>query len=69
MYAGGYSEQSALHCMSFDLPPGSIVWQDSGFTDYEWEDFYKENEGIEFVTQRKKNSHRGDAFINEMAKK
>ncbi len=50
MYAGGYSEQSALSRMSFDLPPGSIVWQDSGFTDYEWEDFYKENEGIEFAT-------------------
>jgi hypothetical protein len=69
MYAGGYSEQSALHRMSFDLPPGSIVWQDSGFTDYEWEDFYKENERIEFATQRKKNSHRGDTFIDEMAKK
>lgn len=40
-----------------------------GFTDYEWEDYYKENEGIEFATQRKKNSHRGDTFIDEMAKK
>ena len=69
MYAGAYSEQSALHRMDFDLPKGSIVWQDSGFTDYEWEDFYMENEGIEFATQRKKNSLRGDSFIDEIAKK
>lgn len=69
MYAGGYGEQSALHRMDFDLPPGSIVWQDSGFTDYEWEDFYRENEGIEFATQRKRNSLRGDSFIDELAKK
>lgn len=69
MYAGAYAEQSALHRMDFDLPKGSIVWQDSGFTDYDWEDFYMENENIEFATQRKKNSHRGDSFIDEIAKK
>jgi Transposase DDE domain len=69
MYTGAYAEQLALHRMNFDLPKGSIVWQDSGFTDYEWEDFYLENEGIEFATQRKTNSLRGDSFIDEMAKK
>ncbi|MDX2304929.1 MAG: IS982 family transposase [Microscillaceae bacterium] len=69
IYPGAYSEQSALKRLDFDLPPGSIVWQDSGFTDYEWEDFYKEHEGIEFATQRKKNSLRGDSFTDEVAKK
>jgi len=69
MYAGSYSEQSTLHRMDFALPPGSIVWQDSGFTDYEWEDHYLAQEGIEFATQRKKNALRGDSFIDEIAKK
>lgn len=66
---GSYSEHSALRRMDFDLPPGSIVWQDSGFTDYEWEDFYQQVEQIEFATQRKKNSKRGDSFIDAVAKK
>lgn len=69
IFPGAYSEHSALHRMDFDLPKGSIVWQDAGFTDYEWEDFYKEHEGIEFATHRKKNSQRGDSLIDEVAKK
>ena len=64
-----YSEHSALKRLDFDLPQGSIVWQDSGFTDYEWEDFYLAQEQIEFATQRKKNSLRGDSFIDAVAKK
>ena len=32
---GSYGEQSALARLDFDLPLGSVVWQDSGFTDYE----------------------------------
>jgi hypothetical protein len=66
---GGYGEQSALKALDFDLPSGSVVWQDSGFTDYEWEDFYRANEGIDFATQRKKNSQRGDDFPTYIAKK
>lgn len=64
-----YSAHSALKRLDFDLPKGSIVWQDSGFTDYEWEDFYLTEEGIEFATERKKNSLRGDSFIDAVAKK
>jgi hypothetical protein len=48
---GSYAQQSALAGLDFDLPAGSVVWQDSGFTDYDWEDFYLENEGIELATQ------------------
>ena len=66
---GSYADQSALARLDFDLPAGSVVWQDSGFTDYEWEDFYRENEGIDFATQRKKNSLRGDDFPTYIAKK
>jgi hypothetical protein len=64
-----YSDHSALARLDFDLPQGSIIWQDSGFTDYEWEDFYMVYEGIACATQRKKNSLRGDSFIDAVAKK
>ncbi|MEM9831951.1 MAG: IS982 family transposase [Bacteroidota bacterium] len=71
---GNYSDHSALKRprggpLDFDLPEGSIVWQDSGFTDYAWEDFYQQYEQIEFATQRKKGSQRGDSFIDAVAKK
>lgn len=66
---GSYSDHSALQALDFDLPTGSIVWQDSGFTDYEWEDFYRQQEGIDFATQRKNNSLRGDDFPTYIAKK
>lgn len=66
---GSYSDHSALARLDFDLPQGSIVWQDSGFTDYQWEDFYTAQEGVEFATQRKKNSKRGDSFVDAVAKK
>jgi hypothetical protein len=66
---GSYSDQSALSRLDFDLPKGSVVWQDSGFTDYEFEDFYLQEQQIEFATQRKKNSLRGDDFATYIAKK
>ena len=62
-------EQATLKRLDFDLPPGSIIWMDSGFTDYAFEDYYREQENIEFATQRKKNSKRGDSFMDEVAKK
>ena len=36
---------------------------------YEWEEFYRTEEQIEFATERKKNSLRGDSFIDGVAKK
>ena len=66
---GSDAEQSALAPLDFDLPTGSVVWQDRGLTDEEWEDFYLENEGIEFATQRKKNLLTGDDFPTYIAKK
>ena len=66
---GNYSDRSALKQLDFNLPPGSIVWQDSGFTDYQWEDFYRQHGQIEFATQRKKRSQRGACFVDVVAKK
>lgn len=66
---GQYAEQSALKRLDFFIPEGSIVYGDSGFTDYEWEDFWLEQEKVEFLISRKKNSKRGDSFIDSVAKK
>lgn len=64
---GSYSDVSALKRMDFDLPAGSIVWQDSGFTDYEWEDHYLAQEKIAFMTQRRKRSKRGRTWGQQLA--
>ena len=66
---GAYAGQSALKRLDFYLPEDSLVYADSGFTDYEWEDFYNEHEGIDFQIARKKGSKRGDTFIDHVAKK
>ena len=66
---GSYGEQSALHRLSFDLPKGSKVFGDSGFTDYEFEDFMAQEEQIYMMIARKKGSLRGDDFPTYITKK
>jgi hypothetical protein len=66
---GSRAEASALKTLDFYLPQGSLVYGDSGFTDYEWEDFWKQEEGIEFLIARKKGSLRGEGLIEATAKK
>ena len=46
--------------MHLNLPFGSEVYGDAGYTDYEQEDLYTECEGISLNIQRKSNSHRPD---------
>ena len=66
---GSYAEQSALHRLPFDLPVGSTVFGDSGFTDYEFEDFMDQEEHIKMMIARKKGSLRGDDFPTYITKK
>ncbi len=58
--AGSYHDATALQSMHLDLPAGSIVYGDSGYTDYEQEDLYAECEQITLRVHRKKNSLRPD---------
>ena len=44
--------------MPLDLPPGSELYLDSGFTDYGVEDNLREAEDINFFVARRKNSKR-----------
>ena len=57
---GSYVDVTALQMMSLDLPVGSEVYGDAGYTDYEQEDLYAECEGIELKIQRKSNTQRPD---------
>jgi hypothetical protein len=66
---GSFAEQSALHRLPFDLPQRSTVFGDSGFTDYEFEDFMAQQELIKMMITRKKGSLRGDDFTNRVTKK
>lgn len=54
--AGSVHDATAFHSMQLDLPPGSELYADSAYTNYELEDYYKELEDIELLVVRKSNS-------------
>ena len=64
---------TAFKSMNIDLPAGSELYADSGYTDYELEDYYKEMEQIHLLVMRKSNSKRPDhpalAFLKTMMRK
>ncbi len=55
--------------MQVDLPTGSALYGDSGYTDYEQEDLYAECDQIYFKIHRKKNSLRSDPAWEVFLKK
>lgn len=57
---GSYVDVTALQMMHLNLPIGSEVYGDAGYTDYEQEDLYTDCEGISLKIQRKRNSQRPD---------
>ena len=57
---GSLADVTALQMMHLDLPAGSEVFGDSGYTDYEQEAFYAECERIYLQIQRKSSSKRPD---------
>ncbi len=66
---GSYADVTALQMMHLNLPFGSEVYGDAGYTDYEQEDFYADCEGISLKIQRKSNSHRPDQVWESAYKK
>ncbi len=50
--------EGVLKDLSLDLPEGSTIHADKGYTDYDHEDFLKEELGLHLKAQRKKNSKR-----------
>lgn len=57
---GSYADVTALQMMHLELPAGSEVYGDAGYTDYEQEDLYADGEGINLKIQRRSNSQRPD---------
>lgn len=67
--AGSVHDSTALNAMHLDLPPGSSIYADSAYTDYELEDYFKELEQINLLVERKSNSTRPDSPAMRFIKK
>ena len=62
IHPGAFVDITALHlfavaeAMDIDLPGGSELFGDSGYTDYEQEEYYQQCQQITLRIQRKRNS-------------
>lgn len=52
------ADVSGLESFAFDLPPGSEVYADRGYTDYQMEDLLRDHADIQLLPMRKRNSKR-----------
>nr|WP_227687284.1 transposase [Spirosoma arboris] len=66
---GSFHDSTALQARQLDLPAGSIVYGDSGYTNYEQEDLYAECDQISLRIHRKCNSKRPDEAWQRFLKK
>ena len=57
-HAGGESEQAGRRGLPLDLPTGSVLYTDAGYTDYVAEDLFNEASGSQQQTARRKDSKR-----------
>ena len=57
---GSASDVRGLGVLPLDLPAGSELFMDSGYTDYGAEDAAREQDGVTFAVQRKRRSRRRD---------
>ena len=57
---GDSSDLQGLAELPLDFEEGAEIAADAAYTEYQWEDFAKEIEGINLLVMRKKNSYRGD---------
>ncbi|NJN13304.1 MAG: IS982 family transposase [Richelia sp. RM1_1_1] len=57
---GSASDIRGLNALPLNLPPGSEVYADAAYTDYNLEDILQELSGISLKVMRKKNSKRQD---------
>lgn len=58
--AGSFVDVTVFQAMNIDLPQGSLLYPDSGYTDYQLEDLYQACEKIQLKVVRKSNSKRKD---------
>jgi hypothetical protein len=58
IHAGAESEQTGQRGLPLDLPAGSVLYTDAGYTDYVAEDIFNQASGSQQQTARRKNSKR-----------
>ncbi|AMJ67806.1 hypothetical protein AXW84_22055 [Hymenobacter sp. PAMC 26628] len=58
IHAGAESEQTGRRGLALDLPAGSVLYTDAGYTDYLAEDLFNEASGSQQQTARRQNSKR-----------
>jgi hypothetical protein len=58
IHAGAESEQTGRRGLALDLPEGSILYTDAGYTDYLAEDLFNEASGSQQQSARRKDSKR-----------
>ena len=58
IHAGSEADQTGLRALAPDLPEGSVLYTDAGYTDYAGEDLFEQATGNRQQTARKKNSTR-----------
>ncbi len=70
---GSASDTRGLGVLPLDLPAGSELFMDSGYTDYGAEDAALEMDGVTFAVQRKRGSRRWDepwrAYYKQLMRK
>ncbi|GAB4047008.1 IS982 family transposase [Spirosoma litoris] len=67
--AGSFHDSTAFQSMQLDLPAGSMLYGDSGYTDYEQEELYADCEQVTLLIHRKRNSKRPDEAWQRFLKK
>lgn len=58
LHAGSEADLAGLKALSPQLPAGSRLYADAAYTDYEWEDTWREVEAVALLADRKANSQR-----------
>ena len=58
IHAGAESEQTGRRGQPLDLPEGSVLYTDAGYTDYVTDDLFNQASGSQQQTARRKNSKR-----------
>ncbi|GAA4360142.1 hypothetical protein GCM10023185_27190 [Hymenobacter saemangeumensis] len=73
LHAGAESEQTGRRGLPLDLPEGSVLYTDAGYTDYVAEDLFNEASGSQQYTARRQNSkrplHPAQAFLLQYFRK
>lgn len=60
IHAGSFVDVTAFQAMNPDLPQGSKLYADAGYTDYQQEDLYHDLEKVDLRVCRKRHSTRSD---------